>query len=110
MTSKFEKSGEIAKGMVFGRLTARATDPENPKSGAHWWFHCSCGQYTSKRITSVLYGRTTSCGCKRADYLADRGSEMRQYKSAVAYAKKHLSESQVKHIDKLLRRKVDGNG
>jgi len=96
--------------MVFGRLTARTTDPENPAQGAHWWFHCSCGTYTSKRITSVLSGRTKSCGCKRADWLKDRGSEMRQYKDAVAYALKYLEPAHAKTVKKMIRRQVDGNG
>jgi hypothetical protein len=57
------------KGQRFGRLTARAEDPKNPKPGMHWWFYCRCGQYRSIRATNVISGRTKSCGCLKKDYI-----------------------------------------
>ena len=105
MTSKHEKNGTIKKGMRFGRLVARARDPKNPRKGAYWWFYCDCGSYTSIRLTSVLSGRTQSCGCKKKDYLRHRASEVVQLKKALVYAKKHLLPHQVKHVDRLTARK-----
>lgn len=66
------------KGQRFGRLEARADDPNNSKVGTHWWFLCDCGNYVSRRATSVLKGRTQSCGCKRGDWLKAMRKDMRE--------------------------------
>ena len=61
----------------FNRLVARSHDPLNTKNGTYWWFMCDCGSYKSMRVSSVVTGKTKSCGCLRDDYLliAKRNAE-----------------------------------
>lgn len=86
---------KVEKGQKFGRLTARAADPDNKKPGMHWWFHCSCGGYKSIRLTNVINRRTQSCGCLKREYLgklrADMG-EVSKLQKALKIALKCLSQ------------------
>lgn len=94
---------KIEKGQKWGRLTARAKDHGNTNPGQYWWFLCDCGEYTSKRVTNVTSGKTSSCGCRKSEYLTHRADEVRKAHAALKYAKKHLLPHQIKHIDKILK-------
>jgi hypothetical protein len=86
---------KVDKGQVFGRLTARAADPENKKPGMHWWFHCSCGEYKSIRLTNVLNRRTQSCGCLKREYVSRLQADLKEVtklREALKLALKCLSE------------------
>jgi hypothetical protein len=52
-----------------GRLAALRPDAARKE---HWWFRCACGTEKSIRIYSVLSSKTLSCGCLRAEQLAER--------------------------------------
>ena len=47
-------------GKKFGMLT-----PIEWIRGGHWRCICDCGKETIVRTSSLLSGRTKSCGCKR---------------------------------------------
>ena len=51
-------------GQVFGRLTAiRRVPRDKERPGVRWLFRCSCGEEVVHRISKVLTGNTSSCGC-----------------------------------------------
>lgn len=63
-------------GMTFGRLTVRSrTSDQVSPSGRHrtkWICECSCGNTVSVLAENLNSGRTTSCGCYRADKNRDK--------------------------------------
>lgn len=64
-------------GMKFGRLTVVApAEPKERKDGRHIgrsWVRCECGKRGDFIVVnnSLLSGLTTSCGCRRAESLAN---------------------------------------
>ena len=50
-------------GQVFGRLTVVGFDYKTEKGTYHWLCQCRCGNTTSVNRTSLVAGRTQSCGC-----------------------------------------------
>ena len=56
-------------GKVFGRLTVLSQAESHPKGGTRWNCSCSCGKTTVVERSSLVRGRTRSCGCIRAAYL-----------------------------------------
>lgn len=78
---------KIEAGQVFGRLTAKQENPEDERTGQHWYFRCKCGRYKSIRVSSVVRGKTKSCGCLRkerhAEYLKNRYDRMADLEGVV---------------------------
>lgn len=58
-------------GQRFGRLVAIRREPN---SGRHtmWLFTCDCGASLVTHLDAVRAGRSTSCGCLRADQIRER--------------------------------------
>lgn len=56
----------------FGRLIALYR-VESPNRDTRWRFRCDCGCEFNTKKMDVVYGRTRSCGCLRAEMMRERG-------------------------------------
>lgn len=59
---------------MFGRLTV-LDRAENAGRTTRWKCICSCGKETIVRQPDLKSGRTTSCGCRFSEQLAERNSK-----------------------------------
>ena len=57
-------------GQRFGRLVAIRLDPAG---GSKWLVYCDCGVHFFAEGTDLRRGRTTSCGCYRAERCRELG-------------------------------------
>ena len=57
----------MTPGDTFGRLTAIRELGRDYHRKMLWEFLCECGTVVSKRIDSVIRGKTQSCGCFNAE-------------------------------------------
>ena len=55
-------------GQRFGRLTALHRLEKKSGSSYLWHCRCDCGRETDVRLSSLLHGDTTSCGCLREEH------------------------------------------
>lgn len=55
-------------GQRFGRLTVVMFGLIDPNRAAHWLCVCDCGNYRVVAATSLISGRTRSCGCAPRRY------------------------------------------
>lgn len=55
-------------GRRFGRLTALYRLKTEDSAHAMWHCQCDCGRETDVRLSSLMSGATTSCGCKRGEH------------------------------------------
>lgn len=63
--------GSISPGDRFGRLTVINRAPSR-SDHAYWSCACDCGSTVIVRSSSLTGGKTSSCGCVRADLSRDR--------------------------------------
>jgi hypothetical protein len=54
-------------GIIFGRLRVEEYDYKNSRGVCFWKCACSCGKTISVRGSSLKNGKTTSCGCYKAE-------------------------------------------
>lgn len=59
-------------GKQFGRLTVIAEEGRTQLGIAVWLCLCECGNTISVRGTNLRNGRTSSCGCYKKEYAAQR--------------------------------------
>jgi hypothetical protein len=76
----------ITPGQRFGRLTAIGSTHSAADGTRQWLLRCDCGKETLIRLNNLNSGRTTSCGCLRAEQLSQRArihlmSETPEYKT-----------------------------
>lgn len=64
------KSTALNSGDVFARLTVLEPIKVNDRPG--YVCQCECGNKTNVRVTTLLNGRTKSCGCYRRDMTIER--------------------------------------
>src|SRR5438132_13681286 len=55
------------QGLRFGRLVVLEPAQHNPGAHLLWLCRCDCGNITSAQATSLLSGKTKSCGCLRKE-------------------------------------------
>lgn len=54
-------------GKRFGRLVVKEFAGRNQKSVPYWLCQCDCGNYKIIENSSLIYGRTKSCGCYNSE-------------------------------------------
>lgn len=54
-------------GKRYGRLLVLRPAPEWSSEHAYWWCRCDCGTEFPTSISSVIRGKTVSCGCYRRE-------------------------------------------
>ena len=59
-------------GRRFGRLTALYRDGWSNSWQAMWVCRCDCGKEVRVFKTNLMSGRSRSCGCLKADLIAER--------------------------------------
>lgn len=60
---------------TFGRLKVlyRVECPAGKRGGSTWWIcECSCGNFTTVRLQSLIAGVTKSCGCIRREKAVEK--------------------------------------
>lgn len=74
---------EYAVGRRFGRWTVIECDSLTPQryKGHYWICRCDCGSYASVYASSLIKGKSLSCGCLRKEQTAERFSTHKKSKS-----------------------------
>lgn len=62
-----EKKLRDLKGQRFGRWTVLSRDETKTEGNAYWICKCECGTIKSVNSRNLLSGKSTSCGCYRAE-------------------------------------------
>lgn len=57
-------------GQRFGQLTVMCKSEKKAKSGSMWVCKCDCGNIVTVARCGLTSGHSTSCGCKRKDFLS----------------------------------------
>ncbi len=63
----------ILIGQRFNRLTVVDSAGSDPKGGRLWLCRCDCGNLSTPNASSLVGGRTGSCGCAQRDAVAATG-------------------------------------
>lgn len=71
-------------GQKFGRLTV-IKRIESQNSNARWLCKCECGNEMTALGTTLRNGRSTSCGCFRADYWREKLTKHGQCNTRLAH-------------------------
>lgn len=66
------KTSKVLAGQVFGKLTVLERKWCEKSQRNLWYCSCQCGNYISVLTSSLLSGRTKSCGCQRKETTAMR--------------------------------------
>jgi hypothetical protein len=64
----------ITPGQRFGRLTAVECASRTTAGSRRWRMRCDCGKEKVARLSNLIRGGTTSCGCLRKEQLSQRVS------------------------------------
>lgn len=64
-------NSQIVEGAVFGRLTVVRRLPKGSKGRYRVLCRCACGKEAIPEVTDLLRGLTSSCGCRKAEALAE---------------------------------------
>lgn len=59
-------------GQRFGKLTAIKPLYSNKQQSMVWECKCDCGKTYNATVSSLVFGNTKSCGCRRADVVHER--------------------------------------
>lgn len=82
-------------GNKYKNLTVEKFIKYDGSSKSVYSFKCSCGSYLEARLNNVVYGKTSSCGCVKTEYITR------------TYSKTSLDKAVTKIMIGMRRKKVD---